>query len=157
MIEDFNPVELNRRDTERLKRYGEVLDFYQGLHWEGRERRGEKRLTFNYAKVFIDKVTSYLMSGVHFAVEPIEDTDEARARAEKAEAVLYQVYEDNNLGQLDFETEIDCAILGDACFKVIWDQDTKSVSVTAPDIQGIYTWWVGVGEYLESQVPVPLE
>ncbi len=143
MVEDFNPAELNRRDTERLKKYRELLDFYHGVHWEGRERRGEKRLTFNYAKVFIDKVTSYLMSGVHFTVEPIEDTDEARARAEKAEAALSQVYENNNLEQLDFETEIDCAILGDACYKVIWDQETKSVSITAPDIQGIYTWWVG--------------
>jgi len=143
MGEDFNPAELIRRDTDRLKRYRELLDFYHGVHWEGRERRGEKRLTFNYAKVFIDKVTSYLMSGTHFVVEPIEDTDEARARAEKAEAALYQVSEDNNLEQLDFETEIDCAILGDACYKVIWDQETKSVSITAPDIQGIYIWWVG--------------
>jgi len=143
MVDDFNPAELIRRDTERLKRYRELLDFYHGLHWEGRERRGEKHLTFNYAKVFIDKITSYLMSGVNFTVEPVEGSDEARARAEKAEAALYHVYDDNNLEQLDFETETDCAILGDACFKVIWDQEAKRVSVTAPDIQGIYTWWVG--------------
>jgi hypothetical protein len=143
MNEDFNPAELSRRDTERLKRYKELLDFYHGLHWEGRERRGEKHLTFNYAKVFIDKVTSYLMSGIHYAVEPIEDSDEARARAGKAEVALHQVYEDNSLEQLDFETEIDCAILGDACYKVIWDSETKQVRISAPDIQGIYTWWVG--------------
>jgi hypothetical protein len=143
MVDDFNPAELSRRDTERLKRYRELLDFYHGLHWESRERRGEKHLTFNYAKVFIDKITSYLMSGVNFTVEPMEASDEARARAEKAEAALYQVYDDNNLEQLDFETETDCAILGDACFKVIWDQEAKRVSITAPDIQGIYTWWVG--------------
>jgi len=53
------------------------------------------------------------------------------------------VYEDNNLEQLDLDTEIDCAILGDACFKVIWDAETKRVRVTAPDIQGIYAWWAG--------------
>lgn len=143
MSEDFNPAELSRRDMDRLKSYKELLDFYHGVHWEGRERRGEKRLTFNYAKVFIDKVTSYLMSGVHFNVEPVEDTDEARVRAQRAEGALYKVYEDNNLEQLDFETEIDCAILGDACYKVIWDQETRSVRITAPDIQGIYAWWVG--------------
>jgi hypothetical protein len=83
------------------------------------------------------------MSGIHYAVEPIEDSDEARARAGKAEAALHQVYEDNNLEQLDFETEIDCAILGDACYKVIWDSETKQVRISAPDIQGIYTWWLG--------------
>ena len=68
MSEGFNPADLNRRDMDRIKGYKELLDFYHGAHWEGRERRGEKRLTFNYAKVFIDKVTSYLMSGIHFAV-----------------------------------------------------------------------------------------
>ena len=83
MAENFNPAELNRRDTGRLKGYKELLDFYQGIHWEGRERRGDKRLTFNYAKVFIDKVTSYLMSGINFAVDPVEDSDGGRASAEK--------------------------------------------------------------------------
>ncbi len=143
MSEGFNPAELTRRDTDRLKSYKEHLDFYHGVHWEGRERRGEKRLTFNYAKVFVDKVTSYLMSGTNFAVDSVEDSDEARVKAQKAEAALYQVYEDNSLEQLDFETEIDCAILGDAGYKVIWDQETRSVRITAPDIQGIYAWWVG--------------
>ena len=143
MNEGFNPAELARRDTDRLRGYKELLDFYHGVHWEGRERRGDKRLTFNYAKVFIDKVASYLMSGIGFAVDSLEDSDEARGKARKAEAALYRVYEDNNLAQLDFETEIDCAILGDACYKVIWDQETKRVCITAPDIQGIYTWWVG--------------
>jgi len=137
------PVQLKNRDLDRIKNYERLLDFYHGQQWEGRERRGEKRLTFNYAKVFIDKVASYLMSGVTFAVDPAEDTDEARASAQNAETALYRVYEDNNLEQLDLETEIDCAILGDACYKVIWDNEAKQVRVTAPDIQGIYAWWRG--------------
>jgi len=137
------PMQLTHRDIDRLKGYKELLDFYHGQHWDGRERRGDKRLTFNYAKVFVDKVTSYLMSGINFAVEAVEDSDEARARAQKAEAALYEVYQYNNLEQLDFETEIDCAVLGDACYKIIWDQETKRVRITAPDIQGIYAWWLG--------------
>ena len=143
MNEGFIPTQLARHDMDRLKRYKELLDFYYGQHWQGYARRGEKRLTFNYAKVVIDKATSYLMSGINFAVDAVEDSDEARARARRAEAALYQVYEANNLEQIDFETEIDCAILGDAGYKVIWDQETKSVRVTAPDVQGIYAWWVG--------------
>ena len=137
------PVQLRNRDLDRIKNYEKLLDFYHGQQWEGRERRGEKRLTFNYAKVFIDKVTSYLMSGVTFAVDPAEDTDEARTRAQNAETVLYRVYEDNNLEQLDLETEIDCAILGDACYKVIWDNEARQVRVTTPDVQGIYAWGRG--------------
>jgi len=141
MVEGFIPAQLAHRDLDRLMGYRELLDFYHSRHWEGYARRGEKRLTFNYAKVVIDKVASYLMSGINFAVDAVEDSDEARAR--KAEQALYRVYEDNNLEQLDFETELDCAILGDACFKVIWDQEAGRVRVTAPDVQGIYAWWVG--------------
>jgi len=129
--------------VDRLRGYKELLDFYDGRQWEGYAKRGEKRLTFNYAKVVIDKVTSYLMSGINLVVDAVEDSDEARANARRAEAALHRVYEDNSLEQLDFETEVDCAILGDACFKVIWDQEAKGVRVTVPDIQGIYAWWVG--------------
>ena len=143
MNETSIPLQLIHRDLDRVRKYKELLDFYQGKHWEGKDRRGEKHLTFNYAKVFVDKVTSYLMSGINFAVDAVEDSDEARARSQKAEAALYQVYESNNLEQLDLETEIDCAILGDACYKVIWDQETQQVRVTAPDIQGLYAWWLG--------------
>ncbi len=136
-------AQLNRQDTDRLRAYRELLDFYHGRQWQGRERRGEKRLTFNYTKVFIDKVTSYLMSGINFVVEADGDSAEAKGRAQRAEAALHQVYEDSNLEQLDLDTEIDCAILGDAGYKVTWDGEAKKVRVTAPDVQGIYVWWLG--------------
>jgi len=137
------PAQLARLDLDRIKGYKELLDFYHGRQWEGRERRGERRLIFNYAKVFAEKITSYLMAGINFSVDPVEDSDEARARARKAESALYKVYEDNRLEQLDLETEIDCAVLGDACYKVIWDTSEKKVRVTAPDVQGVYAWCRG--------------
>jgi hypothetical protein len=137
------PAQLIRLDVERIKGYKELLDFYQGRQWEGRERRGERRLIFNYAKVFVEKITSYLMTGINFAVDPVEDSEEAGARARKAESALYRVYEDNQLEQLDLETEIDCAVLGDACYKVFWDNLEKRVRVTAPDVQGVYAWCSG--------------
>jgi len=128
---------------DRIKGYKELLDFYHGRQWEGRERRGERRLIFNYARVFVEKITSYLMAGINFTVDPVEDSDKARARARKAESALYKVYEENQLEQLDLETEIDCAVLGDACYKVIWDTTEKRVRVTAPDVQGVYAWCWG--------------
>jgi len=136
-------AQLSRQDAARMQGYQELLDFYHGKQWPGRPRQRERQLTFNYARVFVDKVTSYLMAGISFAVEPGEDTAEARERARRAEAALYRVYADNNLEQMDLETEIDCAILGDACYKVIWDTGEKRVRITAPDIQGIYAWWLG--------------
>jgi hypothetical protein len=135
--------QLARLDTERIKSYRELLEFYYGRQWEGRERRGERRLTFNYAKVFVEKITSYLMADISFAVDPFEDSEKARDSARRAEAAIYKVYADNHLEQLDLETEIDCAVMGDACYKVTWDAAGEKVRVTAPDVQGIYAWSAG--------------
>ena len=143
MKDNFKPGDLGRRDADRMRRYRELLDFYQGVQWPERERRGEKRLTFNYARVVVDKMASYLMSGVKFVVDPGEDTAAGREKARRAEAVLQEVYDTNGLEQLDFETEIDCSVLGDAAYKVIWDTETGAVRVTAPDVQGIYLWQGG--------------
>src|SRR4030042_673457 len=114
-------AQLAKMDIDRMKKYQELLDFYNGRQWEGHERRCERRLVFNYARVFVEKITSYLMTGISFTVDPYDDSDAARAAARKAEAAIYQVYAENQLEQLDLETEIDAAVLGDACYKVTWD------------------------------------
>lgn len=137
------PQQIARRDFQRLRNYRENLDFYNGIQWLGNSRRRERRLTFNYAKAFVEKVTSYLMSGLNLAVDPVDDSPEAKERARRAEEALYQVYEANNLEQLDFDTELDTAILGDGCFKVTWDIEEQRVRVSAPDVQGLFAWWVG--------------
>ena len=143
MTEATLPARLARMDRDRLKGYQDLLDFYHGKQWEGRVVRGEKRLTFNYVKTLIDKVTSYLMSGINFAVEPLTAGDEAAVNARAAEDALYRVYEENTLEQLDFDTEVDCAVLGDACYKVTWDTSARRVRIGSPDVQGIYAWWLG--------------
>jgi hypothetical protein len=138
---EFNPSQLNRMDTRRLADYRSNLDFYQGAHWPTISRH--RQLVFNYAKVSVDKVTSFLMQGLNFACYPEEGTDQLKARARRAEQLLSQVYEENNLQQLDYETEVDAAVLGDGCYKVIWDTGEKRIRITAPDVSGIYAWWLG--------------
>ncbi len=142
-MNDTIVAQLAKTDLERIRGYQDLLDFYNGRQWEGRERRGERRLIFNYARVFVEKITSYLMSGISFDIEPYEDSEEAKDNAGRAEQAIYRVYTENQLEQIDLETEIDCAVLGDASYKVIWDADEKRVRVTAPDIQGIYAWYSG--------------
>jgi hypothetical protein len=71
--EGLTPAQLNKHDIDRLRSYRELLDFYHGRHWESHARWDETHLTFNYAKVIIDKITSYLMSGVTLAVDPVSD------------------------------------------------------------------------------------
>jgi hypothetical protein len=140
---NFTPSQLERMDAERIRNYRQMLDFYNGCQWQRRSSRSEKQLTFNYTRAIIDKVTACMMAGAHCKVEAIDGSDEARAMALQAEAALQQAYIDNNLEQLDFDTETDCAILGDACYKVTWDTTARRIRVTAPDISGIYAWWAG--------------
>ncbi|MFC1846999.1 hypothetical protein ACFLYS_02950 [Chloroflexota bacterium] len=90
MNNEFTPTQLNQRDLDRIRKYKEFLDFYHGKHWLGNAGRSEKQLTFNYAKVVIDKVVTYLMSGLHFSIEPLVDSEEARQQAKAAETALQQ-------------------------------------------------------------------
>ncbi len=104
---------------------------------------GSVRLTFNYAKAFVEKTAAYLMTGMHSVVDPEDESAAAAERARQAERALHDVYEQNTLAQLDFDTEIDAAVLGDGAYKVTWDAVERRVRVSAPDVQGMFVWWLG--------------
>jgi hypothetical protein len=138
------PEQIRRMDAGRLRRYAEHLAFYGGDQWPPMTvRRANRRLVFNYAKAIIDKTASYLTTGLHNAVDPVDDTPEAAARARDAERALALIADDNALDQLDFDTEIDASILGDGAYKVTWDAEQRRVRITAPDVQGLFAWWQG--------------
>lgn len=137
-----DPARLSQMDRGRLKRYREMLAFYAGSQWPGRPRRNEKRLTFNYARVVVDKLTSYLMSGLSIRVLPGEGKG-GREFARQAQHQLERASRQNGLDILDCETEVDTAILGDGCYKVTWDGRREQVKVSAPDVQGVFAWWRG--------------
>jgi hypothetical protein len=152
-VSEFNIQTLAQLDKSRFSNYKSNLDFYEGRQWPAKSKN--RQLVFNYARIAIDKVTSYLMNGLNFACDsllisksnfsggPFENDESVKDMSQKAESVIYSVYEDNNLQQLDYETEVDCAILGDACYKVTWDVDNKKIRITSPDMNGIFAWWVG--------------
>jgi hypothetical protein len=146
----FNLQSLSQLDRSRFAGYRANLDFYNGEQWADKSdasRRSGRRLVFNYAKIAIDKVTSYLVEGLNFACEPVEsqtsNTKNQKDIARRAEQVIYDVYQANSLQELDYETEVDTAILGDGCFKVTWDAQEKRIRVTSPDVNGLYAWWLG--------------
>jgi len=141
MTTNFTPQSLAQLDRSRLSDYKANLDFYNGEQWP--EKSKNRQLVFNYAKIAVDKLTSYLMEGLNFACEPAEAADKAKELARAAEKVIYDVYLGNNLQELDYETEVDAAILGDGCFKVTWDAIEKRIRVTSPDVNGLYAWWLG--------------
>jgi hypothetical protein len=138
------PQQVRQMDGDRLRRYAENLAFYGGDQWPANMlRQKNRRLVFNYAKAIVDKTTSYLVSGLNFAVDPADDTPEAAARARASERALAHVYDANQLDQLDFDTEIDTAVLGDGAYKVTWDAVERRVRITAPDVQGLFAWSAG--------------
>ena len=137
----FNLQSLAQLDRSRLSDYKANLDFYNGGQWTDKSKH--RQLVFNYARIAVDKLTSYLMEGLNFACEPVEATEKAKGLARAAEKVIYDVYQQNNLQELDYETEVDAAILGDGCYKVTWDTGEKRIRVTSPDVNGIYAWWLG--------------
>ena len=136
---DLLPDQLRNRDRERRNAYRTNLAFYEGRQWTNqRDRR--RRLTFNYCRAIITKATSYLMKDRTVTVAPDGDSDEAAAAAADAELAINAVWDQNNLNQLDFDTELDCAVLGDAGYKTTWDPIAKRVRISAPDPAGVFAW-----------------
>ena len=122
-------------DALRLAAYRTYLDFYNGHQWDTLPAPNEKRLTFNYARIFVHKAASYLMgAGVSYAVDPPSGSGaEGAAAARHAEALLQACHERNSLALLDLDTAVDSAVLGDGAFKVTWDAAAGAPSVAAVD------------------------
>jgi hypothetical protein len=132
-------AQLATLDRQRLRDYQANLDFYAGRQWPVQRRNiRQRRLTFNYARTIVDKAAAFLLNGVSFSVDA-EGPEDVEAAARR-EAVLRGIHEANDLSALDYDSEIDCAVLGDGCFKVVWDGDDQRVRVTAPDVTGIFVW-----------------
>lgn len=132
---------LAAEDRARFARYAEALAFFEGAQWLGRPRRGETRLTFNYARAVVRKTAAYVFPvPVTFTVQP-EGDDGAANAAERALAALCA---ELDLGQLDVQLCIDASALGDAAVKITWDaargrpevapvDPATLAAVTAPD------------------------
>jgi len=136
---DFDIKVLAQLDRARFSSYKSNLDFYNGSQWPARSKN--RQLVFNYVKIAVDKVTSYLMSDLSYSFDPLPGANPAIAK--RAEDLVYQVLDQNNCAELDYTTEIDTAILGDGCYKVTWDPLEKRIRINAPDINGLFAWWTG--------------
>ncbi len=122
-------------DGMRVARYKAYLDFYNGAQWEGLPAPHERRMTFNYARIFVNKAASYLMGkGVSFAVQaPDGAGEEGQKAAQHAERLLTACYRQNSLAILDLDTAVDSAVLGDGAFKITWNPDEAAPVVAAVD------------------------
>src|SRR3954447_6926761 len=109
----------------RLARYAQYRAFYNGEQWDDLPAPGERRLTFNYARVFVNKAASYLL-GQPVGYEAISlrmrnGTRGAQAAARAVEEHLAAVADFNHLAALDLDTAISSGCLGDGAWTVRWD------------------------------------
>src|SRR5215204_6535796 len=155
------------RDKVRLNRYRELRDFYDGVQWLGKARRGERRLVINYSRALVRKVVSYtLPDPVGFEVpptvlpadatpaddappgEPAEAADLTRARqhageaqANSVETLLGELLAELDADRLDFALAIDSAVLGDGVMKVTWDPVALRPRLAVVDPSTLLAWW----------------
>lgn len=123
-------------DRERLRRYREYLDFYEGKQETGAGPATKKPKSYNYARAFVHKAASYLF-GQPYAlhVPPLGPGDEGRAA--EVERLLTAEYERLDLHALDYDVAVDAAVLGDGAFKVTWETLTDTLAVTSVDPQAL--------------------
>lgn len=55
---------LSPSDANRLRRYRDLWNHYEGFHWEDIEQEDKPQVTLNYCRVFVNKFTSFLF-GLH--------------------------------------------------------------------------------------------
>jgi hypothetical protein len=113
-----------------VARYAASAAFAGGEQWAGKARRGETRLTLNYARALIRKTASYTFPApVRFSIEPREGDDPEQAG--RAERTLNSVADALDLGQLDLDLAIEAATLGDAAMKITWNSAAGRPGVAA--------------------------
>ncbi|MDI3340854.1 MAG: phage portal protein [Sphaerobacter sp.] len=126
-------------DVDRMTRYRELLDFYEGRQWDRRRRAGETQLTINYARALVRKAASYVFpEPVVISVPPLAGVSAEQAR--RAEAALHALATEQDLHGLDTQTLIDASVLGDGAFKVTWDRDAGRPLVVSVDPATLWAW-----------------
>lgn len=133
------PEQLGRRDLQRRNDYKANLAFYEGKQWPTGSRRNERRLTLNYVDIIIQRAAALLLQNNKLLIDQTAEVSDVQAA--HAEQLILDVASHNQLAALDYETEVDCSVLGDAAYKVTWDQDTAQVRITSPDVHGLWAWW----------------
>jgi hypothetical protein len=128
----------------RALRYAQYAAFYSGDQWDDLPAPGERRLTFNYARVFVNKAASYLLAEpVQYEARPVNGKRGKRidAQAQAVEQYLSDVAEASTLPALDLDTAISSGCLGDGAWTVRYDSDTGLPRVTQVSPLGLDARW----------------
>jgi len=136
------PDILRNRNRDRITAYDNNLAFYNGKQDSQQLRRPRRfrNITLNYTRAIILKTAAHVATPHQLQVTPIDDSEAAATQAQNAEDALSAAYADLGLSRLDYDTEVDTAVMGDGCYKITWDEPGMRPIVTAPDPSGLYPW-----------------
>ncbi len=123
-MDELSKPNLAALDADRISGYRWYWDAYSGNQWLDRPSRREQPVVVNYLSVFANKIAAYLMSP-----PPSFSLGDAGAAQ-----MWQQIYRHNNLAALDYAAALSASVLGDAAFRLGWDVDAHTVSVTAVDM-----------------------
>jgi hypothetical protein len=117
--------------VERRRNYARFRAIYEGTPPHAlRRAKNRRRSVRNWGALVVDTVTSYMGDP---SIQ-LGDTGEQNA----AEAYLAEIYRRERLPARDYETEVACAVDGDAVWKVTWDDRERRVRVSAVDPARVY-------------------
>lgn len=113
--------ELSPEDRDRLQRYREYWNFYEGFHWETVPLGDKPQITENYCRKFVDKFVAFEL-GMGFNVSvPFEQKDPEDYET-PINVFLDEVWEDNNRDTFCIEVGQSKSITGDGWVQVRFEK-----------------------------------
>lgn len=113
--------ELAPEDRERLQRYREYWNFYEGFHWEAVPQGDKPQITENYCRKFVDKFVSFEL-GMGFNITVPFEQNDPEDYDTKINVFLDEIWKDNNKDTFCIEMGQSKAITGDSWVQVRFER-----------------------------------
>lgn len=136
------PIEkaLGKREIERIDRIQANYDYYHGKQdvdefgkyiyatddesWDGKDYKPTKYWT-NYFKAFIKRKSRWQMAGQHgINVVPEDEDDSSIKQATDLEALLYKLWDDNEMNSMKMQLARERLIAGSIAAKIVFNSRT---------------------------------
>ena len=132
-ILDFENTMCRRFGRSRMERYSLNFGYYSGENLLSEDI--EQPLAINYVKSLNEKHNHYLWglwegNVVSWRVKPLDDSDEAKARAKVITDHVCALARQNELDGILVEAGLNASIFGDAVLSVAWDDVEGRVRIT---------------------------
>lgn len=117
---------LTTEDRERLEKYRNYWNFYEGYHWEGLGESDKPQITENYCRRFVDKFVSFEL-GEGFTISVPFEQEDSDKKETHINDFLDEVWDDNKRDALCIELGQSKSITGDAWVQVRFESP-KTIS-----------------------------